>query len=222
MNIKHIFHIKNKQNMVNPKASDFVISVNPGATTLGQLHPESANSFMQRAVKSAYEESPSKRMILDLFFGSIAPGVNSYGSLMLLVRFLIGGLLVAAGIFSLSGISTPTSFGTSLTMMGGNVMSWMMTIVVGSMLALGSLTRFASFFAAFSFGGYAVAGMMAGLFPVQDFLLTFISIGFIFSGAGRYSLDFIIRKAIIRNAVARHQRNRNRPITYRAFRQGHC
>lgn len=192
-----------------------IISVDPAKTTLGALHPEVASRLLRNSRIYRKVAPPAKRTALNFFFASLAPGVNRFGGYMLLFRCLFAALLIVSGSFILYGeIEAPES------LMPGHVFA-IIEIVAGSMLALGFFNRLASLAVTIMFATVSVTSILHGVFDMQSFLTLFGCLLFLLLGTGKYSCDFLIRKAIIAKAAKRRNRLEQERLTYKAFRNAH-
>lgn len=192
-----------------------IISVDPAKTTLGALHPEVASRLLRNSRIYRKVAPPAKRTALNFFFASLAPGVNRFGGYMLLFRCLFAALLIVSGSFILYGeIEAPES------LMPGHVFA-IIEIVAGSMLALGFFNRLASLAVTIMFATVSVTSILHGVFDMQSFLTLFGCLLFLLLGTGKYSCDFLIRKAIIAKAAKRRNRLEQERLTYKAFRNVH-
>lgn len=197
------------------KLSD-VISVDPGRTTLGALYPESEPRIVRRPVKLppvvTTEVKRQSRSGLNFLFAAMAPGANRYGVWMLLLRLLFSALLIVSGSFILSGeIYAPEHIMTSQVF-------GILEITFGVMLFLGFLSRFAMFASALLFGILSVISTVNGIFDMQSMLCTFGSVLFLVAGVGKYSADFLIRKAIVKRENARKRREHASGLTYETLK----
>lgn len=192
------------------------ISVDPGKMTLGELHHEADNGFVRKATSTIANTAsplPRAKTTRNFLFACSMPTANQYGGRMLMVRWMMGALLVVSGSLILSGnIASPQV----ITEPGAFAVG---EIVCGAMLALGLLTRVAMSAAAIVFCAMTVESVTNGIFSMQDFMCLLASVIFLIMGAGKFSCDFLIRKALVRRSVRRRRQRRNRPLTYKAFAQ---
>lgn len=187
-----------------------IISVDPAQNTLGALHPE----VVERIARKVNVDTPtvSKQTWLNMVFACSTPGVVRNSRTMLLLRLCFAALLIVSGAFILVGEIYSPLAGYDSTLYAG------IEIAIGSMLALGLLTRFAMIAAVAGFGFMSYLSISAGVFDMQSLLCCFASLAFFLLGAGRYSADFLLRKAIILNAARRRRQRRADRLTYKAYR----
>lgn len=187
------------------------ISINPVDKTLGALNPAAAARFVREHTAPA-RTSSNKKGILDFCLASSAPGVSRFGRQMLLFRTMFATLLIISGSFLLSGELTFTSGLFSSSTLG------IAEIMMGSMLVLGFLSRFAMIGSTLLFGILAGVSVANGVFDMAALLCCLGSMVFMTMGAGKFSADFLIKKAIINRAIARRRQQRADRLTYRAYR----
>lgn len=186
------------------------ISVNPGQKTLGALHPEAVARFL-RTTEFRNNNTSSQKMWMRLTFAASVPGVKRYSGALLVLRLLLSAIFIVSGSFILSGeIYSPSSPLTSFALGLGE-------IIVGSMLATGFLSRFAMLAATALFATMSVESIMAGIFDMQSLMCCMLSVIFLVLGAGRYSFDYLLRRAIIRHAIKRRRHREAMRLTYRAY-----
>ncbi len=88
---------------------------------------------------------------------------------------------------------------------------------MGSLLAIGLLSRIAMLTATCVFGYLSVIAIMAGYFDIQTLMLCFGSLVFLTIGTGKYSCDFLIRKAMVIRAKRKQKELREHRLSYRAY-----
>lgn len=188
------------------------ISVNPVSKTLGALHPEAAvRYFNTYAADNSRQKKTAKKSFSKFFFASSAPSVNRFGATVLLFRFLFATIFIISGSFILSGnLQAPVDFISPLYFGLGE-------IIVGSLLAIGLLSRIAMLTATCVFGYLSVIDIMAGYFDIQTLMLCFGSLVFLTIGTGKYSCDFLIRKAMVIRAKRKQKELREHRLSYRAY-----
>ncbi len=189
------------------------ISVNPVSKTLGTLNTEATLEFIRNHTASAERSAKtSNRPAGKMLLASSTPGVASYGVAILLLRFLFAAMLIVSGSFILSGeIMSPFGFIDSVAFATGE-------IIIGGMLALGLLSRVAMSIAVLCFGYASFLSIEAGVFDLQSLLLCLGSSFFLIMGTGRFSCDFLIRKAIVLRRQRKERKLRQDRLTYRAYR----
>ncbi len=188
------------------------ISINPIQKTLGALNPEAAARFVREHTAPAQTSATNKKGVLDFCLATYAPGVKRFGSQMLLFRSMFAALLIVSGSFLLTGETASTTTLLSTSALG------IAQIVMGSMLVLGFLSRFAMIASTILFGTIAATSIAGGVFDMTALLCCLGSMVFMTMGTGRYSADFLIKKAIINRAIARRRQQRADRLTYRAYR----
>ncbi len=192
------------------------ISVNPVSKTLGALHsinPEAALRFLSpESAKSLNQTRTEQHSFSKFLFASSSPSVKEYGASMLLFRLLFSALLIVSGSFILSGeIAASTNLINAQYLGLGE-------IIAGGMLALGLFSRLAMGASTIFFGYVATISIMEGVFDLPALMWCLGSLVFFTMGAGKYSSDFLIRKAIILRSRRREKELRENRLSYRAFR----
>lgn len=175
------------------------ISVNPGKTTLG--HIETPSSIFRSPVLKA--EETKKADVLSIILPSLNSGVKDYKSYALPLRTLFATILIVTGITS---IISPLSI--------HNLGFAVCSICFGSFLACGFLTR-PMMCAASVF--YCISGALLlrmGITDMTEFCLMFGCLIFCVIGAGKYSID-----SIIKSQIRRHNKNKVKHdlMDYKAF-----
>ncbi|MDE6796163.1 MAG: DoxX family protein [Muribaculaceae bacterium] len=191
------------------------ISVNPVSKTLGALHfrPETALNFLSsESAKSLKQKRTEKNSFSKFLFASSSPSVKGFGKSMLVFRLLFSALLIVSGSFILSGEISATTNLIEAQYLG------LGEIIIGSMLALGFLSRFAMGVSTVFFGYIAAMSIMSGVFDAQALMWCLGSLVFLTMGTGKYSSDFLIRKAIVLRSRRRERELRENRLSYRAFR----
>lgn len=184
-----------------------IISVNPGRLTLGYLHPEKAGRLLRKTVIVRNLRNTHKSRYLNAVFTCTAPQADCFGSCMLLFRFLFAALLIVNGSFIASGEIYAPRF-----MPESSVFS-IVEIVAGSLLAIGLFTRPVMTAVAIGLGIMTTEAVAAGVFDSASLAMLFGSVVFVILGSGKYSCDFLIRKAII----LRRRKAKKEEMTYKAF-----
>lgn len=188
------------------------ITVNPGRTTLGALNSEESIGFVRTASQIAAAPAlPKSKTLASILFSAHAPGAARFGAIMLAVRVLFGAMLMTSGILMLTGrMAYPHDMVAPEVLAIGE-------IAVGSLLAVGLLTRPAMLVATAVFTAAAVSALILGTFDQALLLKALCSAAFMMLGAGRYSLDGLVRRLGTRLAVRR--RRARRALTYRSYLQ---
>lgn len=179
------------------------ISVNPGKTALG-LKEESSNIFRTNVVKHEIE---SKRFdLLSLVYPSTTSGILGFKKYSLPLRSLFATILIVSGITIIEnpiGIHG-TGFGV-------------VEIVFGSLLALGFLTRPVMTGAAIFYAVSTALELRGGVSDITSLTLMFGSFLFCITGAGKYSVDTLIRGAIKRHIKRTKIKKCDLAMGYKAF-----
>lgn len=188
------------------------ISVDPGRTTLGALHPELTAKFIRSSRTVGVAVKPNRKGSLNFIFAALNPGNTRYGAYMLLLRLAFAALLIVSGSFILYGeIDAPA---TELGAMAYGIAE----IAIGGMLALGFFTRFAMIAAVAGFGCMAVQSILMGVFNMEALMSCFGSLAFLMLGSGKYSIDYLLRKAVIKSSLRRRQRRAADRMSYKAYK----
>ncbi len=194
--------------MATMNTSD-TLSVDPGRTTLGALHPEMATQFLRKKIISRPYSKSGRKNTLDFIFASAAPRSGRIGAALLFLRLAFASILIVSGSFITIGEINPpeTPFPPSAYAIS--------QIAIGAMLALGLFTRFAMAASIATFAIMAGQSIAAGIFTPLTLTLTLASATFLILGSGKYSADFLIRKALILHA----SRRRRHPLLLTPARQ---
>ncbi len=197
--------------MATMNTSD-TLSVDPGRTTLGALHPEMATQFLRKKLISRPYSKSGRKNTLDFIFASAAPRSGRIGAALLFLRLAFASILIVSGSFITIGEINPpeTPFPPSAYAIS--------QIAIGAMLALGLFTRFAMAASIATFAIMAGQSIAAGIFTPLTLTLTLASATFLILGSGKYSADFLIRKALILPASRRRRHQKAKRISYQAYR----
>lgn len=178
------------------------ISVNPSKETLG--HVDSKSTIFRSHVLEA-DHNSSIDMVKVLFPSNVA-GINEYKKYVLPLRTLFATILIITGLTMLESVSSV--HGTAFAIC---------TICFGGFLALGLMTRLvmagASVF-------YCVAGALllrTGIADMTVFTLMFGCLLFCINGAGKYSLDTLIRHGIKNHRKVSIRKRKEKLLGYKAF-----
>lgn len=191
--------------------SSNIISVDPARKTLGSLHPELTRKF-RRHLQSAPRMITRKKTWLDFTFACSTPGSNRFGSSLLLLRLCFAALLVVSGAFIVIGEIYPP-----YPELPADVLGWS-EIAVGISLVLGFMTRWTMLAAVAGFGTAAGLAISNGVFDMQSLMCCMGALVFLILGVGKYSCDFLLRKAIIVSASRHRRRMKAERLSYKAFR----
>lgn len=188
------------------------LSVDPGRTTLGDLHPELDTKLLRRKKMVGMRRKRSAKKALNFIFAINALRADGKAVAMLLIRWALGALLIVSGSFILSGeINTPVEY------LDPDIFA-ILEIVAGSMLVLGVFTRFAMGIATIGFITVSILATCKGVFDMQSFMSSISCMIFLVFGSGKYSADFLIRKAIILHNNRRRRKKIEKEMSYQAFR----
>lgn len=170
-----------------------VISINPGAKTLGAIYEEGVkndNSFP--ALVSRITVTPRLKDTLNFLTGISTPQVNGFSSRLLLMRVITSALLIAAAVLMFQS--------------GGDMHVAIPMAVTGCSLVLGFMTRIV---ATGTLGYFIFLSVNGTMDPATVVIMGFVSIVFAISGPGIYSVDQCLRKTIFRisrrNRIRRYQ-----------------
>lgn len=188
------------------------LSVDPGRATLGALHPEFDASFLRGKVSISRGNINKSKRVVNLFFAVNPMHSNAKGAAMLLLRWALASLLIVSGSFILSGeIYAPVNYIPS-------EIYALFEIVIGGMLVFGMLTRIAMGVATIGFATVATMSVIHGVFNLEALMCCMSCLVFLIFGPGKFSCDFLIRKAIVGRDEQRQRNVNNQRISYRAFR----
>lgn len=194
-----------------------VISVNPAKKSLGALHPELLGRMMKscripKKIVSASGFSP----IVNFIFGINKSVTTGWSGKLFVIRLLVSAYLIFNGIGSAPDFSAFNIAGVQ--------------IILGGMLFLGLFARIASIASAGIFGWNAISFLAsapeAAVMPDTSLILSAVlCVIAAITGPGRFSIDQLIRRSLVRAAKKRAivQRRRKRRITseermcYKAF-----
>lgn len=189
-----------------------IISIDPAQKTLGSLHSEITGKILRNSGISRNKAITHSHYILNLIFASSSPGGWRYGICIMLLRFCYAAIMIVSGSFILSGeINAPTS------LIPSDVYA-ISQIVIGAMLALGFLSRFAMLTGFTGYAYIAACKIMAGIFSISSLLLCMGCLIFFILGTGRLSIDFLIRMGIMHRSERRREKLVSRRLSYRAYR----
>ncbi|MDE5713878.1 MAG: DoxX family protein [Muribaculaceae bacterium] len=173
------------------------LSVDPGRTTLGDLHPEFNAKKLRRKKLAGMRIKRPKRNILNFIFAINSLRSNGKSLAMLIIRCALGALLIVSGSFIIEGEIFPPFENIN------PVLYATLEIFAGSMLVLGMFTRLAMALATIGFGIIAFFDIYHGVFDMQALMSCVACLVFLIFGAGKYSCDFLLRKAIIVKNIRR-------------------
>ena len=188
------------------------ISVNPVSKTLGAMNPEATMEFIRSHSNQAQTEKIEKNRSSKILLASSTPNVKGFGVAMLVLRFLFASLLIVSGSLILYGETI-----SNIGFMDPQIIA-IAEITIGAMLALGLFSRVAMSASVICFGYASFLSIEAGVFDLQSLLLCLGSSYFLIMGTGRFSCDFLIRKAMVIRRQRKERKLREDRLTYRAYR----
>lgn len=189
------------------------ISVNPVSKTLGALNPEATLRFLEENARKVDLSHDKKALSLScLFFHTSTPGVSAFSGRMLVFRLMFAALLIVSGSFILAGEITSPIYCLNAEAVA------LTEIIAGGLLAIGFLSRPAMTAAAVLFGWSATLNAMEGMFDMQAMLCCLGSLFFMVMGTGRFSTDFLIRKAMVVRKQRKQKQLRADRLSYKAYR----
>ena len=194
------YYKTNPHKFTTMKITD-TISVNPGKTAVG--HETLTNSLLRTPVIN--KENISNHIDLISFIcPSTGLGIDAFKKYALPLRCIYATILIIAGLILLED---PMSKSIALGII---------EITTGGFLAVGLLTRPVMIAASLYFIITSALSIRVGATDITTLSLLFGSLLFSAFGSGKYSLDFIIRKAIRkakRDKIDKCMRNQG----YKAF-----
>ena len=177
------------------------ISVNPSKTTLG--HVETPSSAIFRSPVLGAESTSHAVDFIKVLFPSCASGNQELRKYEVPLRTLFATILIISGITLLEANAT--------------VALAVCSLCFGALLALGLFTRPVMLGAALY---YAIAGALSirtGHCDISCFMLMFGCVVFAIAGGGKYSLDTLMRKAIMKFKINRINKQKADYLGYKAF-----
>lgn len=188
-----------------------IISVNPGQNTLGSLRSEFSNHTLRYSINATLDGVVVDKDLVNFVFGSSSV-FRRKGLTVLMIRILLSVIIIFSGCYILNEeMSLSTSIFTTNTYA-------ISQIILGGMLAIGFLTRFATFAGFAGFGYMTINAVNAGVFNSLSLVICLLCLAFIFLGAGKYSADFLIRKIILTYPHRRRSKIAEHRLSYRAYR----
>lgn len=189
-----------------------ILSVDPGRTTLGDLHPELDAKFLRRKGMVSMRKKRSAKTALNFIFAINALRADGKAVAMLLIRLALGALLIVSGSLILYGeIHSPVEY------LAPDIFA-ILEIVSGAMLVLGLFTRFAMGVATLGFATVSTLAICEGVFDMQSLMSAIACMVFLVFGSGTYSADFLMRKAIIQYNKRNRRKKIGKKMSYEAFR----
>lgn len=185
------------------------ISVEPAKLTLAdQKNKERNLEFLRTNVLEKERNESSSINFMNLVLPLQKTGTGTFNQFSLPMRTVFSALLIIAGMTTLN-----LSSGTAGSIMGLGIVE----IILGGFLALGFMTRVSMAVSTMIFAAIGILSLRTGFNDIASFSLMFGSMLFCLTGSGRYSLDFFIRRSIIRRLAERRRRKNSRMLSYKAF-----
>ena len=178
------------------------ISVNPGKTALG--HTDAASALFRNPVLG--NQSARTFDAMALIFPSSAAGTSEFRKYSVPLRTLFATILLVTGITALSMPFGPYSVAFAVC-----------SLAFGAFLGLGFLTRPVMAGAAVYYCICGALSLRAGAPDITTFSLMFGCAIFCVVGAGKYSCDTLIRRAIRRHIAAGEKKRKENTLGYKAF-----
>lgn len=177
------------------------ISVNPSKKTLGHVDAPSASIFRSPVIASETENHSID--FLKILFPTSASATSEYRKYAVPLRTLFATILIVTGITMLEAAAT-----TGLAIC---------TLCFGGILALGLFTRPVMLGASVYFCIIGALALRAGIADMSVFALMFGCIIFALMGAGKYSCDQVLRKALLRQRKISERKRKDNLMGYKAF-----
>ena len=177
------------------------ISVNPRNTTLGQS--EKADNMFRVSI---INKEASKNSLFSLAIPSEATGIAEIRKYALPLRTLFASILIVTGISIIQTASLPIN--TSIAIV---------EIIGGIFLAFGFLTRPIMLISAIFFGITTALSIRTGNTDFSILSLMFGCLIFSALGSGKYSIDFLNRRAMLRSKRKSKIIKSSRALGYKAF-----
>lgn len=180
------------------------ISVNPSKSTLGQVESQGSSIFRSPVI-GVNQNTHSIDLVKALFPTSNA-GTLEYKKYAVPFRTLFATILIATGILLLTS-----------PVVGYSVSIAICSLCFGASLALGIFTRPVMLGASVYYCIMGALALRAGTPDMSMFSLMFGSAIFAVIGAGKYSCDFLIRHAILRQRKEAERKRKEDLMSYKAF-----
>lgn len=187
---------------MNMKIVD-TISVNPGKSTLG--HSENSQNIFRTTVLNK-ERNTSKVSLYSIVLPSEGYGMYEMKKYLLPFRTLFATILIISGLTLIQ--TTIYSIGIVI----GNV-----ELISAIFLALGFLSRPIMLLTAIFLGISSAVSLRNGVTDITTLSLMFGCLIFAAIGSGKYSLDCITRRAIIRHIKKSKIKKNSETLGYKAF-----
>lgn len=189
-----------------------IISVDPGQTTLGALNKDVTSGIIRNVGATVREcATPNKKTLGNFIFACKSPGIRHFGIYTLLLRLIFSALIILSGILILINPNYTVIFGMQSSYIA------IVEITLGGMLLLGLLGRIVMSSAIILFASIATANSISGTIDTSSIFLTFGSLTFLLYGCGKYSLDFIIRKHLVRKSIKNKRRLIDKRMSYQSY-----
>ena len=175
------------------------ISVNPGKNTLGHVEVP-VGLFRQQVLQS--EIGVKSLDLVKVLFPTAGSGTSEYRKYDIALRTLFATILIVSGLTMLGGASAGIAVGS---------------LCFGAFLALGLFTRPVMAGAAIFYCIMGALSLRSGAADISVFSLMFGCLVFCVIGAGKYSIDTLLRSYIIRSRKTRKSRSSENYLGYKAF-----
>lgn len=180
------------------------ISVEPAKLTLADKNNKELAAEKLRINMISYDKAPAKdKVLINILVPSQSLGLKVLNKYILPLRALFSALLI---IFSVSLFQSGTSLGVAI-----------ISLIVGSCLAVGFMTRITMGLSALFFAALGIVALRSGITDINAFTLMFGSALFFITGSGQFSADRYIRKSLSRYIINRKKTQRIERLSYKAF-----
>ena len=164
------------------------ISVEPGKITLAERkNRERAAEYFRTSILNSETQKIEKINLSKLLFPTQKSANLSFVKYSVPLRSIFSALLIISGILTLQTSNSSAIISIAI-----------LSFIFGGFLALGLLTRVIMGASAIMFGLLGIITLREGTPEIQSFLLMFGSLCFFLSGSGKYSIDTIIRKQLLK------------------------
>lgn len=176
------------------------ISVNPGKEALGQTGKES----IFRASVINRETDKASISAVSFVLPTTKSGSAEFTKYSVPLRALFASILILAGLMCVTN-AVNTGYGVC-------------SLIFGGLLAIGAFTRPVMIGAAAYYAVISALSIRAGGADLFSLSLMFGCMIFSVFGSGKYSCDFLLRKAIRRNKIKAEKRRSQNALSYKAYR----
>lgn len=183
---------------------------------MGELNPGAAGRLLRNRMMHSEKAYNSVKRTLNAIFAVSRRKEASRNVVLLLVRMLAGALLIFTGLSTGFGGLVPYPDTMQLSEFQVSLAA-VTELAAGSVLCLGLCTRVLLSSASVIFGFSFIQGIMVNEFIQTDAFLCMLTMVFALTGAGRISVDAILRRGIFHLYRRRRQRIVAKRLTYEAF-----